>query len=142
MLLSKSCEYAIRAAVYIGYKTSRKEKTGIVEIAEAIASPVHFTGKILQELSRKGVISSLKGPNGGFYIDNPANVYLIDIIRAIDGNALFSACALGLKACSDTRPCPMHEEVKPIRTQLLIEFSKKSLQDFVDDYQQNKYVLK
>ena len=142
MLLSKSCEYAIRAAVYIGYKTSKGEKTGIIEIADAIGSPVHFTGKILQELSRKQVISSSKGPNGGFYIENPANVYLIDVIRAIDGNALFTACALGLKNCSDTKPCPMHSEIKPIRTQLLVEFSAKSLQDLVEDYQQNKYVLK
>ncbi len=142
MLLSKSCEYAIRAAVYVAYKSSRNEKAGIIEISEAIDSPMHFTGKILQTLSRKKVLSSVKGPNGGFYIQDPASVYLIDIIRAIDGNELFSACAMGLKYCSDIKPCPMHEQIKPVRTQLLVEFSKKSILEMVDAFGENKYYLK
>ncbi|PWG80255.1 RrF2 family transcriptional regulator [Pararcticibacter amylolyticus] len=142
MILSKSCEYAIRAAVYIGHKSHEGERAGIPEIAEAIGSPMHFTGKILQTLSRKKVISSAKGPNGGFFILDPATLYLIDIVRAIDGNELFSSCVMGLKNCSDTKPCPMHEQIKPIRTQLLIEFSKKSIQELIQDYEQKKYFLK
>ncbi|GGA92076.1 RrF2 family transcriptional regulator [Mucilaginibacter rubeus] len=142
MLLSKSCEYAIRAAVHVGYKTLTKEKTGISEVAEAIGAPVHFTARILQGLSRKRVISSSKGPHGGFYIENSAKVYLIDIIRAIEGDGLFNACILGLKNCSDTKPCPVHDEIKAVRTQLLLEFNKKSLRDLVSDYHQNKFVLK
>ncbi|MDF3078841.1 MAG: Rrf2 family transcriptional regulator [Sphingobacteriaceae bacterium] len=142
MILSKSCEYGIRAAVYIAYKSSKGLKAGITEISDEIGSPVHFTGKILQQLSRKKVISAIKGPNGGYFIENSANVYLVDIVRAIDGNELFSACVMGLKNCSDLRPCPMHEQIKPVRTQLLIEFSKKSVQELVQDYEQNKYFLK
>lgn len=142
MILSKSCEYAIRAAVYVAYKTHKGEKAGIAEISEAIGSPMHFTGKILQEMSRQKVISSIKGPNGGFFISDPTAVYLVDIIRAIDGNDLFSACVMGLKTCSDIKPCPMHEQIKPIRTQLLIEFSKKSVYELVQEYEENKYFLK
>lgn len=142
MILSKSCEYGIRAAVYIAYKSSKGQKAGIPEISEAIGSPVHFTGKILQQLSGKKVISAVKGPNGGYFIENSSNVYLVDIVRAIDGNDLFSACVMGLKNCSDTRPCPMHDQIKPIRTQLLIEFSKKSVHELVDDYEQQRYFLK
>ena len=59
MILSKSCEYAIRAAIYVAYKTVRGEKVGIIEISEVIGSPMHFTGKILQTLTRKKVLSSL-----------------------------------------------------------------------------------
>lgn len=142
MLLSKSCEYAIRATVYIAYKNHKNEKAGIVDIASAIGSPMHFTAKILQTLSRKKVLSSSKGPNGGFYIENDRSLYLIDIIRAVDGNDLFCACAMGLKDCSDAAPCPMHEQIKPIRTQLLIEFSKKSLNEMVHEFEQNRYFLK
>ncbi len=142
MLLSKSCEYAIRAAIYIAAKNGTGEKAGLTDISEAINSPLHFTGKILQALSRKKVLSSVKGPNGGFYIENTRNLYLIDIIRAIDGNELFSACAMGLKNCSDTAPCPMHEQIKPIRTQLLVEFSKKAISEIVVDPEMNRYHLK
>ena len=142
MILSKSCEYAIRAAVYVAIKSHKNERAGISEIAEAIGSPMHFTAKILQDLSRRRVLSSIKGPNGGFYIEDDRSVFLIDIIRAVDGNELFSACVLGLKNCSDVTPCPMHEQLKPIRNQLLLEFGNKSVNDLVIEYEQNKYYLK
>ena len=142
MFLSKSCEYAIRAAVYVAYTSNKGSKTGIVEIAEAIGSPMHFTGKILQILSRKHILSSSKGPHGGFYIENDHTVRLIDIIRAVDGDALFTACVLGLKDCSDAEPCPMHQQIKPIRSQLLTGFSQKSLNEMVKEYEQNRYFLK
>ncbi|NNU33130.1 Rrf2 family transcriptional regulator [Mucilaginibacter sp. S1162] len=124
MILSKSCEYAIRATVYIALKSGKNEKVGIIEVAEAIGSPMHFTGKILQTPVRKNILSSAKGPTGGFYLENGHLLFLIDIVRAIDGNGLFSACVLGLEKCSETQPCPMHEQVKPIREMLLDEFSK------------------
>ena len=142
MLLSKSCEYAISAGIYIAYRSSKNEKAGILEISEAIGSPIPFTAKVLQAMSRKKVISSHKGPNGGFFIENPSSVYLIDIIRAIDGNRLFTSCIMGLKTCSDTKPCPMHDQIKPIRTQLLIEFSEKSVLDTLIEEEQQKHFLK
>ncbi len=142
MMFSKSCEYAIRAAVYIAGESSISNKVSIVQIAHAIDSPKHFTGKILQTLSRKKIISSLRGPHGGFYIDNDSSVFLIDIIRAIDGDELFTSCVLGLKKCSDIKTCPVHEQIQPIRNQLTIEFSKKSLNEMILDVKQNKYFLK
>ena len=142
MFLSKSCEYAIRAAVYVAYTSNKGDKAGIIEISEAIGSPMHFTGKILQRLSRKGILSSSKGPHGGFYVENDHAVFLIDIIRAVDGGEMFTACALGLKNCSDGQPCPMHHVVKPIKNQLLMEFSKKTINEMVNEYEQNRYFLK
>ena len=142
MILSKSCEYAIRAAVYVAYKSNNGEKAGIVEVAEAIGSPMHFTGKILQTLVRKKILSSAKGPNGGFYIGQSEGLFLIDIIRAIDGNGLFVSCVLGLEKCSGTQPCPMHEQVKPIRDQLLAEFSKQPVNKLVADFETHRYFLR
>ena len=142
MILSRTCEYAIRASVYIAYTSSVGRKAGIAEIAEAIGSPVHFTGKILQELSRKQVLASVKGPRGGFYLVDDRPVFLIEIVRAIDGDELFTACGMGLKSCSDAEPCPMHNQLKLIKTQLLAEFSKKSLNEMVNEYEQKRFFLK
>lgn len=75
--------------------------------------------KILQNLSRKGLVMSAKGPNGGFYIqDKTSKVTVADIVKAIDGNQLFTGCGLGLKACDEKKPCPIHDEFKAIRTKL------------------------
>lgn len=142
MILSKSCEYAIRATAYVALKSRKNEKAGIIEVAEAIGSPMHFTGKILQTLVRKQILSSAKGPAGGFYIENGQSLFLIDIVRAIDGNGLFTSCVLGLEKCSETQPCPMHRQVKPIRDMLVSEFSKKPVDGLVEDLEHHKYFLK
>ena len=142
MILSKSCEYAIRATVYIALASRKNEKAGIIEVAEAIGSPMHFTGKILQNLVKKNIISSAKGPTGGFYIENGKELFLIDIVQAIDGDAMFTSCVLGLANCSATQPCPMHHQVKPIRDLLKTEFSKKSLTQLADGFDKDLYFLK
>jgi Rrf2 family protein len=142
MILSKSCEYAIRATVYVALKSDRNEKAGIIEVAGAIGSPRHFTGKILQALVRKKILSSAKGPTGGFYLENGDQLFLIDIVRAIDGDGLFSSCVLGLARCSGTEPCPMHEQVKPIREMLLTEFSKKPVARLAAEFGAHEYYLK
>lgn len=142
MMLSKTCEYAIRATVYVASKSNRNEKIGIIEVAEAIGSPLHFTGKILQTLVRKKILSSAKGPAGGFYLENGDKLLLIDIVDAIDGSGLFTSCVLGLEHCSALEPCPMHEQVKPIREMLLDEFSKKPVSELVAGFNPSEYFLK
>jgi len=142
MILSKSCEYAIRATVYVASKTRKNEKVGIIEVAGAIGSPAPFTGKILQTLVRKRVLASVKGPNGGFFVENGDSLFLIDIVRAMDGNDLFTACVLGLERCSETQPCPMHEQIKPIRDELMAEFSKRSVNNLVSEFEKSRHFLK
>jgi len=115
-MFSKTCEYAIRAVIFVTRESRDGKRVGVKEIAEGIDSPVHFIAKILQELSKKGIVQSLKGPTGGFYMDSSSlNHTLADIVVAIDGDKLFHGCGLGLSECSEKRPCPMHFEFKKIR---------------------------
>lgn len=116
---SKTCEYAIRAVFYIASKSQEGQRVGIKEIAENINSPEHFLGKILQNLSREGVIQSIKGPNGGFYLDTPGlKRPLADIITAFEGDDIFTGCGMGLSYCSESNPCPLHHEFKKVRNQI------------------------
>src|SRR4051812_7274604 len=115
-MFSKSCEYAVRAAIYISAESSKDNKVGISEICEHIEAPRHFTAKILQILTRNKIVSSQKGVNGGFYVDKmQGEKRIIEIVEAIDGNTLFTGCGLGLKECSETEPCPLHDRFKSIR---------------------------
>ncbi len=118
-VFSKTCEYAIRAVLFIAHKTASGGRVGIKEISGGIDSPEPFLAKILQDLSRKGLVQSAKGPNGGFYLDDHAlKRPLTDIVEAIDGNGLFTGCALGLKQCSEINPCPLHGQFKAIRSEI------------------------
>lgn len=118
-MFSKSCEYAIRAVIYIAQKSRKGAKVGIPEIAQGIDGPVHFVAKILQELARAGLVLSVKGPNGGFYMDVACEKKtLADVVRVMDGDQLFKGCALGLKQCSEKTPCPIHDQFKAVREQI------------------------
>ncbi|MCC5918060.1 MAG: Rrf2 family transcriptional regulator [Cryomorphaceae bacterium] len=120
-MFSKACEYGIRASVYIYLETAKNHhRLSIKDIAKEIDSPEPFTAKILQKLSRKGLISSVKGPGGGFYTSpEQENISLLEIVRAIDGDDLLTGCGLGLKNCSELHPCPLHDQYKVIRDGLV-----------------------
>lgn len=78
---------------------------GIKEVAVGIDSPEHFIAKILQDLSRKKIIQSMKGPNGGFFVDKEGrSTTLAEIVKAIDGDRILNGCGLGLKNSSETKP--------------------------------------
>lgn len=133
-MFSKTCEYALRALIYIAQQSKNGSRVGIKDIAKSISSPEHFIAKILQDLSRKGFVQSAKGPNGGFYMDQQnLNNTIADIVREIDGDKLFSGCGLGLEQCSETHPCPLHDQFKSIRTNLRIMLESSKIQAFVDN---------
>ncbi len=118
-MFSKACEYAIRALIFIAQKSQAGERSGIRGIARGVDSPEPFLAKILQDLSRKGLVQSVKGPHGGFYMESEhLKTTLADVVSAIDGDKLFTGCGLGLKACSEKKPCPIHDEFKIIRRKI------------------------
>jgi Rrf2 family protein len=118
-MFSKACEYAIRAMIFIAKRSEDGATAGIIEIAKGINAPQHFIAKILQELRRNGLVESVKGPSGGFFIDDPSGkITLADVVKAIDGDRIFKGCALGLAKCNEKKPCPLHDEFKVIRDKM------------------------
>ncbi|HLT81730.1 MAG TPA: Rrf2 family transcriptional regulator [Cyclobacteriaceae bacterium] len=129
-MFSKACTYSIRAMMFIVSRTRDGSKVGIKEIAQHTGTPEPFVAKILQELSKRGIVSSVKGRNGGFYIDPTAPpIPLLDIVLAIDGNSFFVNCGLGIKNCSEKRPCPIHNEYKSIRDETHSMLKRNTIQD-------------
>jgi Rrf2 family protein len=127
-MFSKACEYGIRAVIYIWSQNTKGVKLGVKDICRAIDAPEYFTAKILQSLVKQHLISSTKGPNGGFYIsEDQENTTLLDLVEAIDGDKLFSGCGIGLKHCSESHPCPIHNEYKTIRGNLTKLLADKTI---------------
>jgi len=119
-MFSKTCEYAIRATIYIAEQSSFDKRVGIKDIAKAIDSPEAFIAKILQQLSKDQIIDSTKGPNGGFSIDKKVlqTLKLSQVVQAIDGDSIYKGCGLGFKECSEKKPCPVHDKFKVVRSEL------------------------
>lgn len=115
-MFSKTCEYALRALIFVAQKSKDGEKVGIKDIAKGIDSPEYFIAKILQNLSKKNFVQSIKGPNGGFFMtDENLDMSIAEVVREIDGDKLFSRCGLGLDYCSESHPCPIHHQFKHIK---------------------------
>lgn len=115
-MLSLTCKASIKAVIYLSSKSEADKRAGIKEVAEYINENEHTVGKLLQKLAKENIINSAKGPNGGFYLTAKQNEQpIINIIHAIDGQEVFKQCGLGLNKCSETRPCPFHNDFKPVR---------------------------
>jgi len=119
-MFSKACEYGIRASTYIALQSLEGRRVSLKEIAEEIDSPVAFTAKILQLLSKSNIVDSVQGAYGGFEIDKSQidSLKLSKIVDAIDGDKIYAGCGLGLKACNAKKPCPVHDKFVNIRNDL------------------------
>ena len=128
-MFSKACEYGIRAMLHIAYKSRSQERVGVKEIAKAIDSPEAFTGKIMQQLSKSGLVQSIKGPHGGFWINDEdrIKINLRQIVEVLDGNQIYIGCGMGLNQCNDMKPCPMHNQYTPVRQALIKIHTETSL---------------
>lgn len=143
-MFSKACEYAIRATTQIMLSSIKGEKTGLKNIAESIDSPEAYTAKILQQLNKAYIISSTKGPNGGFYIPQTSfsTLKLSEIVKLYEGEKFFTACGLGLKDCSEKNPCPLHHSFKKIRSNLKKMIENTSIYDLAVEMEKGNGFLK
>ena len=111
-MFSNSTKYAIKAVLYLSVNSSEEKKIMIKDIAEPINVPKAYIAKLLQELAKRKVISSTKGPKGGFYLSQEnRKTTVIDIIDVIDGEHRIHKCLLSLNECDSKRPCALHHLV-------------------------------
>lgn len=130
-MFSKACEYGTKAMIFIAQRSdSTKEHVSLKEIARETNSPVAFMAKVLQILTRADLLYSSKGPAGGFILSrNSKDVYLADIVKAIDGNKVFTGCGLGLDECNAKKPCPVHSRFAVVRNELSNMLHTSTLQE-------------
>lgn len=132
MLFSRACEHGIRAVLYLATTPEEARPVQVKDIAAAIDVPFPFLAKILQSLSRKGILKSQKGPGGGVTLsDNVDRMTLLDVVDAIDGlQDLQERCVLGLAECSSEAPCALHNDWAGIRDRLVELMGSRSIVDF------------
>lgn len=143
MTFSRSCEYALQAALYLGVRhAAGVTVVSLQEIAESQEIPPTFLSKILQTLVRQKLLTSQKGSKGGFALArNPDAVTLLDIVSAIDGLDMFDRCGIGLRACSDENPCPVHHEYKVIKNKVRQVLTHKTLAELSRDVERGTAII-
>ena len=121
MIYTGSAKYAIRAMVRLAIDDGTGQPVSAADVAEAEQVPPYYLAKVLQDLSRAGLLKSSRGRGGGFCLSRPADeITLMEVVSAVeDPYRLEQACVLGIADCSDEAPCPMHETWKAFRDSAL-----------------------
>ena len=139
---SKSTHYAIRALVELA-QAGDAACVGTADIAGTSDVPPQFLSKIVQALTRAGLVQSLRGRGGGIALRRPADqIRLDDIVAAVDGKDVTRECALGLSMCSDVAPCPIHHAWKRVRESLVQELHEQTLAALVSTMRAKQTLLK
>ena len=131
-MFSKSTKYALRSIVYM-LGNGPENKYTVIQIANELDIPQPFLSKIMQQLSKRKIISSAKGRGGGFYLsEEDLNRPLLDLIICIEGENIFKRCILGLNQCSDSNPCILHNHFALFRNSLRDDVCKNSIKDLLE----------
>ena len=107
-MLSQASGYAATA---LGFVASAGGRPLLVkEIAKEAEIPAPYLAKIIQALSRKGLVNTQRGIGGGVTLaKDPGEISLYDVCSALDDPITQTRCMLGTAQCSDDRACPAHK---------------------------------
>lgn len=104
-MLSQTAEYALRAIVVLA--ADRQSPWTAQAIAARTLVPQDYLNKVLQPLTRAGIVVAQRGRNGGFTLTRPPEeISVLDVISVVDPLRRIKHCPLGLK--SHTTLCPLH----------------------------------
>ena len=107
-MLSKTCEYALRAVAYLA--STPGEPASAEKLAEHTKVPRRYLHKVLQDLVAADLLQSRPGPGGGYdLIANRNGTTILDVVNADDPIERIHSCPLGL--VSHTKLCPLHAEL-------------------------------
>lgn len=138
----KSTEYSLRVIVFLALNGDKDRLWGANDIANELDFPAAYTGKVLQNIARKNLIISVKGPGGGFYVDKATyNLTLLDIVERMEGLEFLNKCGIGLHNCNEDNPCPVHDDYKQIKGSIRNALSNKTIVTIKHDIIGGKYSL-
>ena len=128
-LLSEACEYGLRAVVWMAQRPQELHKTK--DIAEGIDAASGYLVKVLQELTKAGILSARRGSQGGFMMrSDPSVLTALDVINAIDSLERINTCPLQL----DTHVmalCPIHRKIDDAMGMIEASFRELTIEQVV-----------
>ena len=128
-MISQTVEYALRAVVYLA-KEAEPRTTG--QIAESTQVPAPYLSKVLQGLSKAGIVRSQRGVGGITLIPTPDALTILDVVTAVDPLKRITSCPLGLET-HGIRLCALHRRLDDALKQVESAFRNSTLADVLAD---------
>jgi Rrf2 family iron-sulfur cluster assembly transcriptional regulator len=133
MFLSKSFGYALRGILYVAVEHQPNQRIQVHEIARKLGVPKHFLGKVMKNVVKHGILTSSRGPKGGFYLNKKTlSTTLFELIQITNTDAQFNDCVLRFRKCNATHPCPMHHRIEVFREDFYQIFTTTTIGDLLN----------
>lgn len=127
--LTRDGEYAVRAVLYLASQPEGKVSL-VNEISEAQDVPKSYLSKIMQHLTKAGLVRSRRGAKGGFMLARPADqITLRETIEALEGPIHLNVCLIKKGECPRDEVCPVHPIWKEAQKKLFETLDSKTMAD-------------
>ena len=124
--LTRRADYAVRAMLALG-----RQPEGLLSgarIAAAMAIPPRFVAQVMGDLVQAGLVEARTGRAGGYRLARgPAEITILEIVEAIEGDARGRTCVLRAGPCAVDGFCDVHEIFSAAEDALLVRLSQATL---------------
>lgn len=129
--ISDAASMAMHSMAYIA---SRHEPSSVHNISERLGVSEFHLSKVLQRLSKRGLVRSNRGPKGGFTLySDPDSITLMDVYEAIDGPLNDSPCLMRSKTCGSTS-CILGDTMQAMQAMFRKRLTGTRISDITDSY--------
>ncbi|MBI4361943.1 MAG: Rrf2 family transcriptional regulator [Euryarchaeota archaeon] len=117
MRLTRESEYALKALLHL---VRAPGAVPMARLAREEGLPPAYLSKVLQNLSRAGLVTASRGPERGYRLARPpGSIRLREVLEAVEGADLFKRCLFWGHRCGGQDPCMLHSFYAPVRDEMV-----------------------
>ncbi len=141
MQVSRTLDYAVRSLIYMG--NHEVPRMSMKEISEAQHIPQNYLAKIMRRMVERGLIRSMVGPEGGYFLRrDPKDINLRDIYEAVEGELRVIDCMDQDEVCALYENCTQLPVWDKLQVSMIKLLEKTSLEDLLTGSGENTELLK
>lgn len=130
-MLSQTSEHALRAVLHLAQRRPG-ESVPAEAIATALGAPANYLAKTLNALAKRGIVSSMRGPAGGFRLAaDPAALTVAEVVAGFDEPRTGGMCLLGGRPCRSERPCAAHVRWTEVKEDVWAPLRRTTIADLL-----------
>jgi Rrf2 family protein len=128
MQFSKTTSYALRILTLMANDPNKMYTS--ISLNESLKIPKKYLQRLLTDLTRNGIITSIQGRYGGFVLSKrPNKITVANIVEAVEGLKEEVSCFFGFEKCALDKPCSMHNSWSKTHDNIIKLLKKTKLSD-------------
>jgi len=118
-IIRRNADYALRALVELA-RIGKSERRSVRNLSQETAVPEIFLRKILQKMAAADLVSSVRGPDGGYSLKkDPRSISLLDIIEGAQGKLAINKCFVDGPGCPRQKICDLKDRFVAVQEEMV-----------------------